>query len=250
MLKRKIGQAAFDELPEHLQNLYTQDGDNYVLQFEDDEDKDGEDIREELERLRTKHRIERDHRINAEKERDRLRREEQEREKERQKDQEETSRKAGDVEALDKSWQEKFTAREKELQDETQKYKDAMQTLLVENVAQGIANKISNSPDLLLPFISKRLAVEFEGDIPKTRVLDEDGNISALTAEDLEKQIAGDKRFAQIIIAGKGSGGGGHGNQGSGGAPSKEPSEMTDDELAEWHKRDPEGFRKANQSTF
>lgn len=248
MLKKKIGQAAFDELPEHLQALYTQDGDNFVLQVEDDED----DSAAELERLRTKIGIEREHRKNAEKERDRLRQEEADREKQRQKDDDDNARNKGDIDALDKSWQARFASREAELNSEIEKHQSAMQRLLVDNVAQGIASRLADpdSQELLIPFITKRLKVEFEGDEPKTRIIDTDGKPSALTIQDLEKEIAGDKRFARVIIAGKGSGGGGRGNQDMGGAPDKKPSEMSEQELIDWQKRDPAGFRKANQSNF
>lgn len=249
-LKRKILQEAFDELPETFQALYTKKGEEYVLSLEDDNG--DEETAAELERLRTKLNIEREHRKNAEKERDRLRQEEAEREKRRQKDEDDNARRKGDIDALDKSWQARFEAREAELKGEIEKLQSAMQRLLVDNVAQSIASRLTDadSQELLIPFITKRLKVEFEGDEPKTRVVDAEGKLSALTIQDLEKEIAGDKRFARVIIAGKGSGGGGRGNQDAGGAPDKKPSEMTEQELIDWQKRDPAGFRKANQNNF
>lgn len=250
-LKRRILQEAFDELPEAFQALYTKNGEEYTLSLEDDNGGE-DDSAAELERLRTKLSIEREHRKNAEKERDRLRQEERERERENLKQKDDAARNAGDIEALDKSWKARLEAREAELNGEIEKLQSAMQRLLVDNVAQGIASRLTDadSQELLIPFIAQRLKVEFEGDEPKTRVVDAEGKLSALTIQDLEKEIAGDKRFARVIIAGKGSGGGGRGNQDTGGAPDKKPSEMTEQELIDWQKRDPAGFRKANQNNF
>lgn len=256
-LKRKISPEAFEALSEHMQALYTQSGDDYVLNVEDDggnsnDNTSSEEIAAELERLRAKLGIEREHRKNAERERDRLRQEEQERERENLKQKDDAARNAGDIEALDKSWKARLEAREAELTSEIEKHQSAMQRLLVDNVAQGIASRLADpdSQELLIPFITKRLKVEFEGEEPKTRVVDVEGKPSALSIQDLEKEIAGDKRFARVIIAGKGSGGGGRGNQDMGGAPDKKPSEMSEQELIDWQKRDPAGFRKANQSNF
>ena len=255
-LKRKIQQEAFDALSEAFQALYTKKGEEYILEVEGDEGNDDEgndnETAAELERLRTKLSIEREHRKNAEKERDRLRQEEADRQKQKQKDDDDDARNRGDIDALEKSWQARLASREAELTGEIEKHQAAMQRLLVDNVAQGIASRLADpdSQELLIPFITKRLKVEFEGEEPKTRVIDAEGKPSALTIQDLEKEIAGDKRFARVIIAGKGSGGGGRGNQDMGGAPDKKPSEMTEQELIDWQKRDPAGFRKANQSNF
>src|SRR5690554_3781797 len=136
-LKRKISPEAFEALSEHMQALYTQSGDDYVLDVEDDGDNSndnagGEETAAELERLRTKIGIEREHRKNAEKERDRLRQEEADREKQRQKDNDDNARNKGDIDALDKSWQTRFETREAELTGEIEKHQSAMQRLLVD----------------------------------------------------------------------------------------------------------------------
>ena len=62
-------------------------------------------------------------------------------------------------------------------------------------------------------------AEEVEGQI-KTRILDKDGNPTAQTFDDLEKEFLANKDFAPILVGSKGSGGGANGNNGGGGANS------------------------------
>lgn len=97
-----------------------------------------------------------------------------------------------------------------------------LQTLLVDNVAIGLASKISNSPKVILPHIKARLKVEQTADGQfVTRVLDGTGAPSAFTVDDLEKEILANKEFAPILTGSKGSGGGAGGAGGGGGASKK-----------------------------
>lgn len=247
-MKRKITKEAYEALSEALKALYKADGDNYVLEIEDD---DIDETKTELERMRQKREIEADHRKRAEKERDELQKKIKELEDNQRKKADDEHRAAGDVEALDKSWKAKYDAREAELQAQIEQQTDTIRQITAGAAATEMATRISTAPDLLAPVISNRLTVEYVDGKPVTRVLDKDGKPSAATLEDLEKEIAGDKRYASVIIAGNGSGGGGRGGQGGNGVPGKKFSELTEQERIDWHRKDPEGFRKAaGQSTF
>lgn len=127
----------------------------------------------------------------------------------------------GDVEKLEGSWKQKLEKREKELTDQLNAMNGSLQTMLVDNVAQGLASKISKSPELILPHIKSRLKAELVDGKPTTRVLDKEGNISALGINELEAEMVSNPAFAPIIIGSKASGSGAGGGQGGSGAPSK-----------------------------
>lgn len=129
----------------------------------------------------------------------------------------------GDVEKLEASWKDKLAKKEAELGGERDAALGTIQQLLVDNVAQQIANKISNSPDLMIPQIKMRLGTEKTSAGYVTRVLDKEGKPSATSIEELQKELTSDKRFAAIIISSKASGSGAAGGGGSGGAPVVDP---------------------------
>lgn len=124
-----------------------------------------------------------------------------------------------DVEKLEGSYKTKIANREKELSTQIEALTISLNTTLVDNVALGLASKLSTSPTLLLPHIKSRLKAELKDGKAETRVLDAEGNISALTIEDFEKEILANKQFAPILTGSKGSGGGSHGSGSGGGAP-------------------------------
>lgn len=119
----------------------------------------------------------------------------------------EGSRKRGDVEALENSWKEKFTKRETELLDENTKLRSGVSKSTRDSITGQIAAKISNTPTLMKRVLDERVSVEFIEGVATTRVLDATGKPSALTIEDLEKEILANKEYAPIIIASRASGG-------------------------------------------
>lgn len=132
---------------------------------------------------------------------------------------EEAARKSGDVEALERSWQEKLAKREAELA-EALKARDAqLYELTVNAEARRIASELAvpGSADVLLPHIKQRLKYE-DG---KLQVLDPEGKPSALTTDELAKEIAANKAFAPLIVASMASGGGAGGAKGGGAAQLK-----------------------------
>lgn len=157
----------------------------------------------------------------------------------------EHARKKGDIDALEKSWGEKFTARETELLNEKQALEAQVYKLTVGSKATELAAKLAvpGSDSVLLPHISNRLQVEtVDGEI-KIRVLDLQGKPSALSIEDLEKEFRANEAFKPLIRASNASGSGASGGQGGG--ATKKPSEMTTAERQEWQLRDPSGFKAA-----
>lgn len=166
-------------------------------------------------------------------------------EEQARKEAEENARKNGNIEALEKSWAEKFTARETELLNEKKALEAQVYKLTVGSKATELAAKLAvpGSDSVLLPHISNRLQVEtVEGEI-KIRVLDLQGKPSALSIEDLEKEFRANEAFKPLIRASNASGSGASGGQGGG--ATKKPSEMNQTERAAWQKDDPEGFAQA-----
>lgn len=135
----------------------------------------------------------------------------------------EDARKTGDIATLEKSWEKKLTDQAAEYQAKVDRLSEHTTRTLVDNVAQSLASKISTAPALILPHIKARLQADFDGDEPKTRVLDGNGQPSALTIDDLAHEFIENKDFAAIITGSKASGGAGV----SGGGAAKVKPETT-----------------------
>lgn len=161
------------------------------------------------------------------------------------KDAEENAKKTGDIEALEKSWQEKLSKRETELLEKNQQYEARIHNLTVVAEASKLASKlaIQGSESVLLPHIAPRLQAEFVNGEVKFRVLDKQGKPSAMTIDDLEKEIRSDVAFKPMIRASSASGSGASGA--NGGSATKKPNEMTNAERIEWQRTDPQGFAQA-----
>lgn len=145
---------------------------------------------------------------------------------------EDSARKSGDVEALEKSWKDKLTRREQELMTEVQSAQSALKEQMVTSVAAGIANEIAvpGSSKALLPHIQSRLAMEIRDGKPVTVVKDSEGKPSALTVDELKKEIMADAAFAPLIVGSKATGGGAGGGKGGGAAKTGDISSMSKDE--------------------
>lgn len=129
---------------------------------------------------------------------------------------EEAAAKSGDIEALTKSWEAKLAKREAELAEQLKARDSQLIELTVGQTAQSIAAELAvpGSADVLLPHIRQRLQYQ-DG---KTVVLDHEGKPSATTVDEFKKEIAGDKRFAPLIVASMATGGGATGGKGGGAA--------------------------------
>lgn len=130
------------------------------------------------------------------------------------------AKKAGDVESLEKSWQQKLSARESELQASIDQLTGHVQGLTVGQTASRIASELAipGSARVLEPHIRSRLGFDLRDGKPTVIVLDKDGKPSAATVDELAKEVAADAAFAPLIIASQASGGGASGSGRGGGA--------------------------------
>lgn len=149
------------------------------------------------------------------------------------------SREKGDVVALEKSWRQKY---EKDLSEAKEKadaqgdlYRTNINRLLIDNEANRIAAElaIKGSEQVITPHIKSRLAVEERDGTFITVVKDSEGNVSALTTDDLKKEISSNPGFAPVLLGSKASGGGADGSKPSGGVALKR-SEMNSKAKAEY----------------
>ncbi|MBG6289524.1 hypothetical protein I5I61_18890 [Pseudomonas nitroreducens] len=137
---------------------------------------------------------------------------------------EEAARKSGNVEALEKSWQEKYSRREAELSTQLETERNTLQSqiksLTVGRTATDLAAElaIQGSAKALLPHIEKRLGMDIRDGKPTVVVLDASGNPSAATLDELKAEFTNDAAFAPLIVGSKASGGGAGGAGKGGGA--------------------------------
>jgi len=208
-LKNKIDKAAFDKLPDVLKSEYIEDGDGYRL------DVDGAEDTGALKRAK-------DREAQLRKDAETQLREAQAKLDELGTD---DARKKGDIATLEASWKGKLDEEQAGRKADVDKYQGAFRKTLIDNQASAMATKISKVPALLSRVIKDRLTVDFEGDEPVTRVLSADGKVSAMTLEDLQKEVVANPEYADIIIASKASGGAGKTKQGGGAPTNPNPNE-------------------------
>lgn len=222
MLKLKL--TTIEGLPAEIAKEYKKDGDVYVL----DTDVPWEDttqLKNSLLQERTAH-------------------------KETKKEKEalatsvaDLTARAGNATDLEKSWQTKLSAAEAAAKAKQDGLSAQLQKLLVDNVAQTVAGSISTTPELLLPHIKGRLTVAEEDGQYVTRVLGEDGKVSATTVKELQESLLADKRFAPLVTGSRASGGGANGNKA--GAGGKSFGEMSEAERTQLYHSDRTKFNTA-----
>ncbi|BAQ75147.1 uncharacterized protein POS17_3453 [Pseudomonas sp. Os17] len=145
---------------------------------------------------------------------------------------EEALRKSGNVEELEKSWSEKYSRREAELNGQLESERNTLQgqirDLTVGRTATEIATTLAipGSAKALLPHIERRLSVEQRDGKPTVVVLDQAGKLSATTLEELKSEFTKDPAFGPLIAGSKASGGGA-GGAGNGGGAALKRSEMS-----------------------
>ena len=122
----------------------------------------------------------------------------------------EAAKKSGDIEAIEKSWGEKLATREEELNSDIQMYRQMIGEMTAGAEAMKMANELSipGSSEVLLPHINARLKTEIVEGVAKVRVLGKDGKPSAMTIDDLRKEVASNPAFAPILLGSRASGGG------------------------------------------
>jgi len=137
---------------------------------------------------------------------------------------EDAARKSGNVEELEKSWSEKYSRREAELngllEQERGSLSGQIRDLTVGRTATDIAAALAipGSAKALLPHIESRLSVELRDGKPTVVVLDQAGKLSASSLDELKAEFTNDPAFAPLIAGSKASGGGAQGAGNGGGA--------------------------------
>lgn len=227
MLKMKIDKEAYDELSDETKAFYNETDGGYQLKVE------GYDDPAELRRAR-----DREKQAAAE-----YRQKAQELEERLKKLEGDDHRKRGDIDALEKSWREQLEKAVGAKDSELKKRDEIIQRVFRTNVAKEMAREISTVPVAMARLIQDRLVVEIEDGEPVTRVLDNSGKLSALSLDDLKKELVADPDLSGMIKGSKASGSGATANE-SGGA-AKKLHEMNDTERREWYERDPDGFKRA-----
>jgi hypothetical protein len=210
-MKATVTKEEYTKLPELLQAEYKEEGDKYILKVDG-----GEDFRKARDHEKEK-------RKEAEARLKQIEKEKADAEEARRKAEEEAElskkRKAGDLEAIEKSYQQKLAEKDEAYKAEITKRDEATKSQAVEAAANRLAGSISTSPDLMLPHIKGRLAAELtESGSVVVRVVDKDGKLTSNKVEDLQKEILEDKAFAPIIKGSEARGGGASSQPGSGGA--------------------------------
>ena len=145
----------------------------------------------------------------------------------------EAAKKGNDTEALDKSWQDKFNAREIELKKELEELSGTLVKLTSGQTATKIAAEIAvqGSADVLLPHLERRLRTEFRDGSPVTVVLDKDGKPSAMSVDELKAEFQNSAAFAPLIVGTKANGAGRTGGNESSGAGVNEVSRSEFDRM-------------------
>lgn len=162
----------------------------------------------------------------------------------------EAARKSGDIESLEKSWGEKLSKREQELQSELEERDRMIQRLTVDSTAAKLASELAlpGHADVLRPHIERRLAMEIRAGMPKVRVLGADGKASALTVDDLKKEFLTNSAFAPLLIGTKANGAGRITN--GSGETGKKFSEYSGAELVELRRADPDQYQRIRDAHY
>jgi hypothetical protein len=179
-----------------------------------------EQTREELERFKVKHEMEKKHRKNAENENSdfsmRLELLEQERQAkvdEAEAAKLEASRKSGDLEAIEKSYKDQITKAQNSSKEQLEKLNGIIGSLTSKHAANEIANEVfGENAAAMMPNVERFIRHEIGDDGVKVRYLNDDGSPSALTKEDIVANLKTNTLYANFVIGSNASGGGADGS--------------------------------------
>lgn len=142
---------------------------------------------------------------------------------------EEVARKSGDVSALDKSWQEKHAKTEADYGEKLAAKDKQLQAVLVDSVAQKAAMDIAvdaECAELLADKLRGSLGLaEVDGKM-QTVVLDADGKRSAITVDELKKQLVA--KYPRLVKGNPAGGAGGMPQPAGGAGGSTNSGSMVD----------------------
>jgi hypothetical protein len=148
---------------------------------------------------------------------------------------------SGNVDALQKSWQEKYDKDLAALRSQFEPQLTSMESDLtremVDRHATSLAASIAlpGSEDVIFPHIRGRLRIETRDGKRVTVVVDKEGKASAATMDDLKKEFMADTRFAPLLVGSRANGGGSGGGGGGGATVGNKPrSKMSTREKSEY----------------
>lgn len=150
-----------------------------------------------------------------------------------------------DLDAIEVSYKEKIAKLESDHTESSKTAKARVEKATIKAEAQRIAAELSDSPALMLPYIAKRLSIDFTDDHEAIiRVRGADGKASALTLDDLKKDLVANPDLLPIIRGSKGTGGHGTQQQKPGGGAATKLNDMTEQERVALYKSDPDEFQR------
>lgn len=237
-LKSIIDKATFEKLPEPVQAEYKADGDNYVLDISGLEDHPQAGA---LKRAKDRVQQERDELKESLKTAESKKDTEVKALNDKIKELESNGDHGAEIDKLRKDYEKKIEKLETDYKAKADKAEGNVRDLLVKDVARTRATEWSRTPSLLTPQIESRLTVEYDADgKPQTRILDKEGNVSAMSMDDLKAEIYANKEYEPILIGSRADGGSAPGERGGnngGSAPnggeSNDPEKLSNKELAE-----------------
>lgn len=229
-LSYQLDKDGFNSLDEATQQLYTHSDDgNYTLNITGLPTDDLDGLRKKRDELMNETKAEKEKRKQLE-----VRLAELEQEKQNKADDE--ARAKGDIEALQKSWQSKLDKAQSEYQSQIDNLNKRIYDMTVGQTALQMATELAlqGSANVLLPHIKSRLSLANKDDgTHQIQVLDEQGNISALTLDELKAEFRNNPAFKPLIagVSATGSGATGAGTT----APKQlKRSQMTPKDVSEF----------------
>jgi DNA polymerase III gamma/tau subunit len=199
-LKRRIDQESFDELDKVLQAEYTKDGDEYVLDAEDD----GKSKTTDKERRA----FDRQKQINKTLLSELKTATDKLKELESEDDDADKKRKTRDIETLTQAHKDELAEAKATAEARVTKARAKVAEKMIEAVASEMALAISTKPKYILREIRDRLTVEFDDDDEPTLIVkNTKGKNSEMTLDQLKKEFSTNKEYSDIMIASKASGG-------------------------------------------
>jgi len=127
--------------------------------------------------------------------------------------------KSGDLDAINKSWQEKFDKQSEQITSLNGALNKSTSGATAISMAASMSVKGSES--ILADAITSRLKTNFEDGVATTVVLDAQGKPSALTVDELKAEFMSNAAYAPLIIGSKAGGGGTNNDNSKGGANGK-----------------------------
>ena len=155
--------------------------------------------------------------------------------------------KAGKEDAFEQqraSYEQKIANLQKKFGEEKETLTKFLEKTHKDDVAHRLATELSETPDLLVPFIQQRLSFDLGVSGPETRVLDSEGKLSASTVDELRDEFRNNPKFAALVKGTQANGGGTSNTNGKGVSGPKDPSEYTESDRVALAKSNPAEFQR------